>query len=131
MITPTPASTAFAPSPVSYSTGSNELDRDTFLRLLTTQIQMQNPLEPLSGQEFVAQLAQFSTVEQLESTNRQLTILQRAEAITQSLALIGRQIATRDESVSGLVEAVIFADGQPKLVVGGEQIDPGDVIRVW
>ena len=131
MITPTPASTAFAPSPVSYSTGSDELDRNTFLRLLTTQIQMQDPLEPVSGQEFVAQLAQFSMVEQLESTNLQLSILQRAEAITQSLALIGRQIATRDDSVSGVVEAVIFADGQPKRVVGGEQIDPGDVIRVW
>ena len=131
MITPTPPSTAFTPSPVSYSTGNDELGRDAFLKLLTTQIQMQDPLSPLSGHEFIAQLAQFSTVEQLESSNLQLTILQRAEAITQSLALIGRQIATRDESVSGLVEAVIFTDGQPKLVVGGEQIDPGDVIRVW
>jgi len=131
MITPTPPSTAFTPSPVSYSAGNDELDRNTFLRLLTIQIQMQDPLEPLSGQEFVAQLAQFSTVEQLESTNLQLTLLQRAETVTQSLALIGRQIATRDESVSGLVEAVIFVDGQPKLVVGDEQIDPGDVIRVW
>ena len=131
MITPTPPSTAFTPSPVSYSTGSDELGRDAFLKLLTTQIQMQDPLSPLSGQEFVAQLAQFSTVEQLESTNLQLTILQRAEAITQSLALIGRQITTADESVSGLVEAVIFTDGQPKLVVGDQYIDPGDVIQVW
>ena len=131
MITPTPPSTAFTPSPVSYSTGSDELDRDAFLKLLVVQIQMQDPLSPLTGQEFIAQLAQFTTVEQLETTNLQLTILQRAEAITQSLALIGRQITTRDESVSGLVEAVIFTDGQPKLVVGDEQIDPGDVIRVW
>ena len=131
MITPTPPSTAFTPSPVSYSIGNDELGRDAFLKLLTVQIQMQDPLSPLSGHEFIAQLAQFSTVEQLESSNLQLTILQRAEAITQSLALIGRQIATRDESVSGLVEAVIFTDGQPKLVVGDEQIDPGDVVRVW
>ena len=42
MITPTPASTAFTPSPVSYSAGNDELDRNTFLRLLTIQIQMQD-----------------------------------------------------------------------------------------
>lgn len=131
MITSAPASTAFTPSPVSYSTGNDELDRTTFLRLLTIQIQMQDPLSPLPGHEFIAQLAQFSIVEQLETTNLQLTLLQRAETVTQSLALIGRQITTIDEAVSGLVEAVIFIDGQPKLVVGDEQIDPGDVIRVW
>jgi len=107
------------------------LGRDAFLRLLVTQIQMQDPLEPLKAENLVGQLAQFSSVEQLENANVQLAILQQVQAGSQALLLIGRNIATRDDAVTGLVQAVVFADGQPKLLVGDQQVDPGDVVRVW
>jgi flagellar basal-body rod modification protein FlgD len=107
------------------------LGRDAFLRLLVTQIQMQDPLEPLKAESFIAQLAQFSSVEQLENTNLQLAILRQAEATSQALLLIGRNIATGEGGISGTVDAVVFADGQPKLLVGEQQVDPGDVTRVW
>jgi len=110
---------------------SDGLGRDAFLRLLITQIQMQDPLAPLKAEEFAAQLAQFSSVEQLETANLQLALLQRAEATSQALLLIGRSIATQEGGAAGLVEAVVFVDGQAKLVVGDQQIDPGDVTRVW
>jgi len=129
MIAPTGASSTSA-SLASEVTGL-ELGRDAFLRLLVTQIQMQDPLEPLKAQDFIAQLAQFSSVEQLESANLQLRILQHSEATSQALLLIGRSIATGEGGISGIVEAVVFADGQPKLLVGGEQVNPGDVTRVW
>ncbi len=111
--------------------GSGELGRDAFLRLLITQMQMQDPLEPMKSEDFVAQLAQFSSVEQLETANLQLTLLQRAQATTQALALVGRNVTTTDGEVTGTVEAVVFRDGQPKLVVDGVEVDPGDVERVW
>lgn len=111
--------------------GGDALGRDAFLRLLITQLQMQDPLEPLKADDFVAQLAQFSSVEQLESANLQLALLQLSQGVSQSLALIGRRIATDGGGEGGLVEAVVFVDGQPKLVVGDQQVDPGDVIRVW
>ena len=111
--------------------GGQGLGRDAFLKLLVTQIQMQDPLEPMKAENFVAQLAQFSSVEQLESANLQLTALQRGEATSQALPLIGKNIATRDGSVTGAVQAVVFSDGQPKLLVGDQEVDPGDVARVW
>jgi flagellar basal-body rod modification protein FlgD len=92
---------------------------------------MQDPFQPLTAEQFVAQLAQFSSVEQLENANLRLAVLEHAEATSQALLLIGRNVATQEGEVAGLVEAVVFADGQPKLVVGGQQVDPGDVIRVW
>lgn len=48
-------------------TGTTDLGEDTFLKLLTTQMQYQDPLDPMSNSDFVAQLAQFSSVEQLKT----------------------------------------------------------------
>lgn len=53
-------------------TGSSELGKDTFLRLLTTQLQNQDPTNPMSNEDFIAQLAQFSSLEQLQGVNGQL-----------------------------------------------------------
>jgi flagellar basal-body rod modification protein FlgD len=59
-------------------------DFDTFLKLLTTQMRNQDPLKPLESTEFVAQLAQFSSVEQQIATNKSLTSI--LEAVTASNA---------------------------------------------
>ncbi len=112
-------------------TAGDELDRNAFLRLLILQIEMQDPLEPMQAHDYLAQLAEFSTVEQLQSTNLQLSILYQAQAVSQALLLIGRNISTGDDGVSGMVDAVVFTDGQPKLIVDGQEVDPGDVTQVW
>jgi flagellar basal-body rod modification protein FlgD len=57
--------------PVRESKG-DKLDRSSFLTLLTTQLQNQNPLEPLSNEEFISQLTTFSSLEQLQSMNSKL-----------------------------------------------------------
>jgi len=54
------------------SNGNNKMDQDAFLRLLTTQLQNQDPLNPLDNTEFVAQLSQFSSLEQLTQANSNL-----------------------------------------------------------
>jgi flagellar basal-body rod modification protein FlgD len=121
-----------ASQPDVFGQGAAEgLGQDAFLKLLVTQIQMQDPMEPMSTQEYVGQLAQFSTVEQLQSANVQLAVLQHMEGVCQALLLIGRTISTGEEGVTGVVEGVTFAEGQPKLVVGEEEVDPGDVTQVW
>jgi len=121
-----------ASQPDVFGQGAAEgLGRDAFLKLLVTQIQMQDPMEPMSAQEYVGQLAQFSSLEQLQSANVQLAVLQHMEGVCQALLLIGRTISTGEEGVTGVVDGVTFAEGQPKLVVGEEEVDPGDVTKVW
>jgi len=110
---------------------ADTLGQDAFLKLLIVQIQMQDPLEPLSATEYVAQLAQFSTVEQLQNTNIRLSVLCQAQVTSQALLLVGRNVATSDDAVSGLVEAVVFSNGQPKLLIGDQEVEPSDVVRVW
>lgn len=50
----------------------NDLDKDAFLRLLTTQLANQDPLNPIEDREFIAQLAQFSSLEQMQSLNKNM-----------------------------------------------------------
>lgn len=51
------------------SNNKNDLDRNAFLKLLTVQLSNQDPLNPIEDREFVAQLAQFSALEQMQNLN--------------------------------------------------------------
>lgn len=62
------------------SAPGGELGKDEFLRLFVTQLRNQDPLNPMESQEFVAQLAQFSTVEQLIEIRELLEIQAGAKA---------------------------------------------------
>ena len=59
----------FAPSTGNIANTDNNLGKDAFLNLLVTQLQYQDPLEPASDTEYIAQMAQFSTLEQLQNLN--------------------------------------------------------------
>jgi len=68
---------------------------DDFLKLLTTQMENQNPLEPLDGTEFTTQLVQFSSVEQQIAQNQrldQLLALQQSNVVTGAVGFIGKTV---------------------------------------
>lgn len=78
-------------------------DFDSFLTLLTAELQNQDPLDPIDSTEFVSQLASFSTVEQQVSTNERLQALSEASAagaIAGFAGWIGRDVATTDGRVA-------------------------------
>ena len=101
---------------------SNELGRDAFLKLMITQMNHQNPLQPQEGSEFVAQLAQFSSVEGLEKLNTNVKnmagSLQSSQAL-QASALVGRQVKIQTEraelaaggNVAGTIEVPFSTSG--------------------
>ena len=81
---------------------SKEMDRDAFLSLLITQLQNQDPLNPTDSTEFTAQLAQFSSLEQLGNVNENLKQLQDFQASinnSQAVSLIGKEITDRKSVV--------------------------------
>lgn len=83
--------------------GANSLGKDAFLQLLVTQLQNQDPLQPMDNTEFVAQLAQFSSVEQLTSVNDQLTAVQLgliSSSNLQAAGLVGKEITSRGDQFS-------------------------------
>jgi flagellar basal-body rod modification protein FlgD len=92
--TSTATSSSSSSSSTSSSAGSSIAGNfQTFLTLLTTQLQNQNPLDPLDTNQFTQQLVQFASVEQQLKTNDQLTSLvslQQANQSTQALAFVGK-----------------------------------------
>ena len=75
---------------------------DDFLKLLTTQMENQNPLEPLDGTEFTTQLVQFSSVEQQIAQNQrldQLLALQQSNVVTNAVGFIGKTIEAAGNQV--------------------------------
>jgi flagellar basal-body rod modification protein FlgD len=121
--------------------GSRELGRDAFLQLLVTQIKSQDPLEPIANEDFIAQLATFSSLEQLEGLNDNLVAmitLQQGNALlaqlTQGGALIGQEVRWDDpftgETGRGTVDSVKVQGGIAVLSVGGEDVPLASVVEV-
>jgi flagellar basal-body rod modification protein FlgD len=86
----------------SSATNSKSLDKNAFLKLLTTQLQNQDPLNPTDSTEFTAQLAQFSSLEQLSNVNATLNTLKLYEASinnAQAVGFIGKDIIANGNSI--------------------------------
>jgi len=83
-------------------TGASEkaLGKDAFLQLLVTQMQHQNPLDPQDNSEFVAQLAQFSSLEGISSLNESVTSISGALGSSRALqasSLVGRSVVVQND----------------------------------
>ena len=120
---------------------SQELGKDAFMTLLIAQLQHQDPLQPTSNSEFIAQLAQFSALEEMQGVNENLVglaVLQQSNALmsqlTSSSVLIGRSVRfasplTGEESV-GTVGSVRIVDGLALLHIDGEDVPLASVTEV-
>ena len=76
------------------ATGSNALGKNEFLKILTAQLANQDPTAPMDSNAFVAQLAQFSALEQQQNTNDTLTqmlALQQSSSQTNAVAMVGKE----------------------------------------
>ena len=90
------------------TTASSSLGKNEFLKLLTAQLANQDPLQPVDNQAFVAQLAQFSSLEQLQNVTSRLDTLLVAAASSNQLAtasLVGKQVSYQASTVA------VTADG--------------------
>jgi flagellar basal-body rod modification protein FlgD len=112
----------------------NQLGKDAFLKLLTTQLQHQDPLNPMEDSEFMGQMAQFSTLEQVTNMANANTAMADNLAFNKSVSLIGRTVTYLDKSEqthTGKVDRVTTTDGKPALTVGGiDGVDPSSVTEV-
>lgn len=104
---------------VSSAPANASLGQDDFLKILLTQLQFQDPLKPMDNQQFIAQMAQFSSLELAQQQNDKTTTLLTIQSATQALSLIGKevQVETSSSPAFGQVIAVAFENGTPVMTV--------------
>ena len=139
------------------ATGVNSaLDKDAFLKLMVTQLQYQDPLDPQDNSEYVAELAQFSALEQMTNVSEGITNvtklvgnLDTSVLVGQLSSMIGQDLQwtvttaeTDDEgnvkktsvTLEGKVTGVSISDGEPTVIASANgktyQVAIGDITRV-
>lgn len=108
------------------ATPSNAMGKQEFLKLLITQLRYQDPLRPTQDQEFVAQLAQFSSLEEIQN-------VARFSSLQSGLGLLGRQVVAKREdgqSVTGTVQGLRQSEAGVTMVSIQTGADPGAVVEV-
>lgn len=111
---------------------NSDLDKDAFLRLLVTQLQYQDPLDPMDNTEFVSQMAQFSALEQMNNLNNTMTN-------SQAYGMIGRTVFAKVynesknvyEDISGTVDSITIKKSGAYLNIGDKEVPYSDVQQVY
>jgi flagellar basal-body rod modification protein FlgD len=101
--------------------------RDEFLQLLVTQLKHQDPLQPVDQENFIAQLAQFSTLEGIESLNASFEQMLQLQHLTQGVQIVGKEAVFQaskgtDPIARGTVTGVTSQRGTLYLIVNEELV---------
>ena len=113
---------------------SQELGKNDFLLLLTKQLQYQDPMKPVENTEFVAQMAQFSSLEQMTNMNASLEKFANASNQSsqfQALGMLGNTVSAKNadmtEAITGTVDSMRFVDGEALFKVGEKEFQISEI----
>ena len=106
-------------------TSGKSLGQDDFLKILVAQMSNQDPLEPTSNGEFLAQMAQFTMLEQIKGMSENFST-------SQAYSMIGKYVYVQDGNnlIIGKVDGVVSENGVNYLMIGGETFDASKVAGV-
>jgi len=113
------------------ATPGGTLGKDDFLKILITQLSHQDPTQPMQDKEFIAQMAQFSSLEQMTNMSAGMAKVASLLARSQALGLLGANVdvAAGGQTVSGLVEEVTGGEF-PQILVNGQYYDFSQVQKI-
>src|SRR5690554_1752819 len=112
-------------------TPKGDLGKDDFLKLLVTKLQYQDPLKPMEDKEFIAQMAQFSALEQMQNLNNSFASVKAFNLIGKAVeATIIDPNTAEIRTVIGLVQNVKINNGKVYVVVDNEDVEVDRVTQV-
>lgn len=113
-------------------TSNDNLRKNDFLKILAAQLQFQDPMEGGDNSEYISQLAQFSSLEQMENLNVSLNELKVNQNLLYGTFLIGKlvDITFEDKMVSGAIDKVKLVDSMLKVIIDGKEYDAKNIVSV-
>ena len=101
------------------ASATSGLKLDDLLRVLLTELTHQNPFKPVDNKDFMAQIAQFASLDSSQQLNESIGQLVALQAVNQSVGLIGRTVSAIVDAgtVTGTVTALSLADGVPRMTI--------------
>ena len=112
---------------------NNELGMDDFFQLLTTQLTAQDPLNPMDNTEFISQMANFSSLTQMEQIADNTAVTQEQQLAAATVNLLGKQVegtSADGQVVAGVVNRVELIGGQMVPFVGDAQVPFDSIYKV-
>lgn len=114
------------------TTGTAELGQDAFLQLLMTQLRYQDPLSPMSNEEFMSQQAQFTQISELQKLNQAVN---NSNQIMQASSLIGKTVTLNDpdnpqNTIEGKVTEAKFNGSDAGIVINGKDYSMDSIISI-
>ncbi len=111
------------------------LNQDDFLKLLTVQLQNQDPLKPMEDAQFMGTMAQFASLEQTRELTKTLGDFTKSQILNSAQIYLGRQVTldVLDQSgdvVAGTVSAVKVVGGVPQITIGGKDYATASVMEI-
>ncbi|ABI68174.1 flagellar hook capping FlgD N-terminal domain-containing protein [Syntrophomonas wolfei] len=118
------------------------LDKEAFLKLLLTELKYQDPIEPVKDKEFISQMANFSSLEQMTNLNSSFNKLSATLnsgilpglVMQQSSTMVGREVFYTDPdsgaSSNGIISSVVFREGIPYYVIDDKEITMNNISRL-
>ncbi len=129
----TSATTATYPNAASTAPAAKKtLGQDDFLKLLAQQFQSQDPMKPMEDTSFIAQMAQFTSLQQSSSMSRDMADLRAQQQLVTANSYLGHSVSVsvNGEIISGEVAGVEIKDGTPRLVIGESTYPVSSVVLV-
>jgi flagellar basal-body rod modification protein FlgD len=99
------------------------------MKILMTQLTAQDPMNPMKDTEFIAQMANFSSLEQMRTLSQSFTSYSNSQQMATAPLYLGCDVTVKDPSaptgeIKGTVQSVTVKDGKPALVIDGKTYDP-------
>jgi flagellar basal-body rod modification protein FlgD len=113
------------------TTAGGEMGKEEFLKILITQLSHQDPTQPMQDKEFISQMAQFSSLEQMTNVSAEISKVAALLTKGQAVSLLGRmvEVVAGSQVVEGRVDEVSGGD-YPQILVNGLFYDASQVQRV-
>lgn len=111
---------------------TSTLNQDDFLALLTTQLQNQDPLSPMEDTDFIAQMANFTSLEQTKGIAATVKSMSQAQQTLGLTSYLGKEVTLRDgdDTITGEVESITSNADSLYVVVNGKEYLPTAISSV-